>query len=354
MNLSELKKSDRILFECRSGSFAYGTNTEKSDIDIKGIFFQSKDELINLESPPVQINDERNDTVYYSLRRYIELASSANPNILELLFMPDDCIFKTSELFDKLLTYRNEFITVKCLETHRAYALAQIKKAKGRNKWINNPQPRQQPSLENFAYFISAENKQETPGRPQKLLKYGLDLKRLKASSVEHCPGLYRIYKSSNSSPLFTENQICCSSIPFDDEMKNFSGFIFVNEDAYKRALTDHKNYWEWVNNRNPDRWKMQELGELDFDAKNMQHTIRLLITARHIVEHGQLTVRFEGDDLEYLKNIRHGKYSYSELIEASKEIDAEIEVKLKSNSLRPEMSAQRAGEIFLDLMNTH
>ena len=352
MNLDELRQSDRILFECRSGSFAYGTNTEKSDIDIKGIFYQEKDELISLDSAPIQISDESNDTSYYSLRRYIELASNANPNILELLYMPEDCIQKTSSAFSKLLTFREEFITEKCLETHRAYALAQIKKAKGRNKWINNPQPKAAPLIINFAYFLSAKTDTQTPGRPIKLAKVNLNKEYLCASSVEHCPGLYRIYKSETKNSIFTENQISCSSISFEDEEKHFLGFIYLNDDAYKRALTDHKNYWEWVNKRNPERWKMQELGEIDFDAKNMQHTIRLLMTARDIVEKGKLTVRLEGKDLDYLRNIRKGMFSYSELIEQSKMIDAEIEEKLKKTRLRPEMTSKRASEIFLELMN--
>ena len=34
----------------------------------------------------------RGNVVFYSLRRVIELLAQANPNILELLFMPDDCV----------------------------------------------------------------------------------------------------------------------------------------------------------------------------------------------------------------------------------------------------------------------
>ena len=352
MTLEELMLSERILFECRAGSFAYGTNTAKSDIDIKGIFSQTPEELISFNSPDLQISDERNDVVYYSLRRYIELASAANPNILELLYMPNDCIIKTSPVFEELKKHRDKFITEKCLQTHQAYALAQVKKAKGRNKWINNPQAKERPLLEDFAYSISLNSSAATPARPKRFIDSALAKSSLKASSVEHCPGLYRIYKTSDKSKLFADDQICCSSIPFEDEANSFVGLIYVNENAYKRALTDHSNYWEWISKRNPDRWKLQEEGELNYDAKNMQHTIRLLLTAKQIAEKGTLKVRFEGEELQLLKNIRLGNYNYPELIQISEELNSEIDALAAKNELNEEMTSEEATEIFLQLMS--
>lgn len=351
MNLEELKLSGRVIFECRAGSFAYGTNTEKSDIDIKGIFTQSQKELISFKTPDLQISDEKNDIVYYSLRRYIELASVANPNILELLFMPQDCILHSSKIFEKLKNYRNEFISHKCLETHQAYAMAQIKKAKGRNKWINNPQAKEKPIIENFTHFISMTPESETPARPTKYPQSLLYKGNFKASSVEHCPGLYRIYKSNKKSKLFTDNQICCSSIPYEEE-NLFTGLLYFNENAYKKALTDHKNYWEWMSKRNPERWKLQEAGSMNYDVKNMQHTIRLLLTAKHIAEHQILKVRFNGPELKLLKEIRLGAFSYKELITICEDLNSDIDSLSAKHPLREEISIERSTEIFLELIN--
>ena len=352
MNLNELKLSNRILFECRAGSFAYGTNTEKSDIDIKGIYLQSQEELISFDTPTLQVSDEKNDIVYYSLRRYIELASAANPNILELLYMPEDCILKTSPIFEELKKHRDEFISHKCLETHQAYAMAQIKKAKGRNKWINNPQPETKPIIENFTYFIPLKGNCETPARPVKYKSSPLQQGNFKASSVEHCPGLYRIYESDKECKLFTEQQICCSSIPYEDENRQFAGLLYLNENAYKKALTDHKNYWEWISKRNPERWKLQEVGATNFDAKNMQHTVRLLFTAKHIAGQQRLKVRFDGEELKLLKGIRLGHFSYDGLINFCNDLNTEIDSLSTISSLKDEISTERATEIFLKLMS--
>jgi predicted nucleotidyltransferase len=86
-----------ILFECIAGSRAYGTANANSDEDTRGIFAVPASEYLNLDRPPDQVSDERGNVVYYSLRRVIELLTQANPNILELLFMPDDCVLKTSQ-----------------------------------------------------------------------------------------------------------------------------------------------------------------------------------------------------------------------------------------------------------------
>ena len=85
-----------ILFECIAGSRAYGTSVSSSDEDIRGVFAVSASAYLDLRQPPDQLSDDRENVVYYSIRRVIDLLSQANPNILELLFMPDDCVQKTS------------------------------------------------------------------------------------------------------------------------------------------------------------------------------------------------------------------------------------------------------------------
>jgi predicted nucleotidyltransferase len=135
-----------ILFECTAGSRAYGTVTAASDEDIRGIFAQPAVAFLELERPPDQVADERGNTVYYSLRRVFELLAQANPNILELLFMPEDCVRRTSSEMQTLIEHRQMFISRQCADTHAGYAMSQIKKARGQNKWINNPRPEAAPT----------------------------------------------------------------------------------------------------------------------------------------------------------------------------------------------------------------
>ena len=87
MTIKDLKEKGLIIYECISGSRAYGLALPTSDTDIRGVFILPKEQYYGLNYIP-QVADETNDTVYYELGRYIELLGKSNPNILELLATP--------------------------------------------------------------------------------------------------------------------------------------------------------------------------------------------------------------------------------------------------------------------------
>lgn len=68
--------NERIIFSCVAGSRAYGTQVAGSDEDIRGIYMVPSAAYLPIEQEPVQLSDDRNNTVYYSLRRCIELLVS--------------------------------------------------------------------------------------------------------------------------------------------------------------------------------------------------------------------------------------------------------------------------------------
>ena len=117
-----------VIFSCRAGSHAYGTAHEHSDEDLRGVFVLPAARYLELSEPPRQISDEKNNTIYYALRRFIELATNANPSILELLYMPADCVFQCRPAMDCVLEKRSLFITRRAYDSHVEYASAQIQK----------------------------------------------------------------------------------------------------------------------------------------------------------------------------------------------------------------------------------
>lgn len=184
-----------VLFECVAGSRAYGTGVSTSDEDIRGLFAVPAARYLDLTSPAEQLSDDRENVVYYSLRRFIELLTRANPNILELLFMPDDCVLKSSPEFEMLAAQRDAFISKQCADTHAGYAMAQIKKAKGQNEWINNPKPEMVPSKEDFCFVIPwPPVEQKVPARPVPLRTIGWSLNEYHAARLEHSRDVYRLY----------------------------------------------------------------------------------------------------------------------------------------------------------------
>jgi uncharacterized protein len=213
--------SKAILFESIAGSRAYGTATDASDEDIRGLFVVPAAAYLGLNRPPDQISDARGNVVYYSLRRVIDLLTQANPNILELLYMPEDCVRKTSPEMRALLANRQLFISKQCADTHAGYAMSQIKKAKGQNKWVNNPKPEAPPGREDFCYVIPRESLSENPllpARPVPLKKLGWDLTEYHAAKLEHARDTFRLYcYGKGAKGVFRNDVIVCESIPQGD-----------------------------------------------------------------------------------------------------------------------------------------
>ena len=151
LTLKDLHTQNLILLEAVSGSRAYGLATPESDTDIKGVFYLPKSMFYGMEYIP-QISNETNDIVYYELGRFIELLLQSNPNTLELLASPSDCVRYRSPLMD---TFKTEwFISKTCQQSFAGYAYGQIKKARGLNKKISNPMPSEKKSILDFCHII--------------------------------------------------------------------------------------------------------------------------------------------------------------------------------------------------------
>ncbi len=340
-----------LLFECVSGSRAYGTSTSESDVDLRGIFALPVEAYLRLAGPPAQIADERSNTVYLSLRRTIELLAAANPSVLELLYMPADCVRWITPAWEAVITRRDQFISRRCVETHIGYAQTQIKKARGQNKWVNQPKAEQPPRKEDYCHVIAANSLlpgDAAPCRPMSLPEAGVNLAEFHAARLEHAPGVFRLYHYGRAAlGVFRGEAIACVSIPLEDDIGRFAGLLIYNEPAWRQASADHANYWTWRRERNESRWRQQERGEIDYDAKNLMHTVRLLLSGEAILLHGQPMIRFEGAQQKLLMDIRQGRFEYDEVLSMAGDIAARCEKRLASSHL-PETASLTFAEMLL------
>lgn len=94
---------------------------------IKGVYYLPKEKFYGLDYIP-QISNETNDEVYYEIGRFVELLLKKNPNILEILATPDDCILYKHPLMEKLQL--KDFLSKLCKDTFAGYVMTQIKKPK--------------------------------------------------------------------------------------------------------------------------------------------------------------------------------------------------------------------------------
>lgn len=305
-----------------SGSQAYGTAVAGSDEDRRGLFALPARAYLSLTPPPAQLSDARGDVVWTSLRRTLELLAQGNPNQIELLYTPDDCILLDSPVFQRLRAARSRFLSQALVQAHMGYALGQVRKARGQNKWVNQPQPQTPPQREDYCWVIpraafAAGTTDPTALRPVPLVDSGIALEHHLASRLPHGRECWRLYAAApgESAGVFSGGRIAHSSVPLDHETQRFAGLLFFHEQAFEHAQSEHRNYWTWRRERNPQRWLKQDSGALDYDAKNLMHTVRLLKSALHLLMHGEPLVRFAGTERAMLLAIRQGELDYHTIV---------------------------------------
>lgn len=351
MNLEQLYKSNKIVFSSITGSHSYGLNVETSDEDMVGVFVHSTEDLLKFYAPPTQVSDAKNDIKYYELKEVFTLLLKGSPNLVEMLYIPEQFHKETSPLMEELIKHRDMFVSLKCYYSFVNYAYNQIKKSRGQNKWINNPKPKEAPKAEDYMYWIPTKNlcfSQEEeevfvgshyithsgeeifPCRPLRIET----TKGFKVARIEHGFNTYRMYFATAEEEFFKTGKIECTSISKEEERGQFAGILNFNEVQYKQDTRDWKNYWGWIDKRNEARWIKQESGELDFDAKNMLHCMRLLRSGLHILKTGEPKVFFEGEEREYLLDVRNGKFTYDKIMEDAQVILDEIEIVKDKNAL--------------------
>ncbi|HNW88065.1 MAG TPA: nucleotidyltransferase domain-containing protein [Bacteroidales bacterium] len=122
------EKEPNLLYLVLTGSRAYGIHNNDSDYDYRGVFLNTPIELFGLEIRNSQ--EYEGDVVLHSLKEICKLALNANPNVLELLFLPSKYILFCHPLFKKLLDNRNFFLSQKVKYSYAGYAYSQLQRSK--------------------------------------------------------------------------------------------------------------------------------------------------------------------------------------------------------------------------------
>ncbi|MEZ4851133.1 MAG: nucleotidyltransferase domain-containing protein [Bacteroidia bacterium] len=344
MDIEHIRKNGWIIFECISGSRSYGLDLPTSDTDIKGVYILPKEILFGLNNIP-QVNNESNDIVFYELGRFVELLSKNNPNILEMLAIPEELILHKNPIYDQLKP--EMFLSKTARFTFAGYAMQQIKKARGLNKKILNPIDEERKSILHFCYLV--EGNGSVPFIHW-LEKYGRNQAHCGLVNIPHMKNLYHLYYDENSDfkgimQKENANEVVLSSIPKD--MKPVTQLYF-NKEGYSTYCKDYKEYWAWVKKRNDVRYQNTLEHGKNYDAKNMMHTFRLLDMAAEILEQRKVIVR--RPNREELLEIRSGKFSYEELIERAEEKLVRIEGLYEISELPEQPDMGQIEEVLVNM----
>lgn len=346
MDIQSLRDRGLIVFECISGSRSYGLDLPGSDTDLKGVFILPKADYYGLGYVE-QVSNESNDEVFYELGRFFELLVRNNPNILELLAVPEECILQKHPLMEAV---RPElFLSKLCRQTFARYALSQIGKARGLNKKINKPMEGERKSILHFCYIARG-------GGSVPLLQWleeaGLQQEQCGLAALPHMRDVYGLYAGRDAAMGYSgimaraySTEVALSSIPKGEEPV---AYLHFNKDGYSVYCKEYKAYHEWVEKRNELRYRGTLEHGKSYDAKNMMHVFRLLDMAEEIaLGKGVITRR---PNREFLLSIRSGAFGYEELLHRAEEQMVRVEELYEKSSLPDTPDISRAEHLLVQI----
>lgn len=112
------------VLEATVGSRAWGLSDERSDTDVRGAFLLPFSWTAGLVEPPRDLVSADGSHTFWELEKTIAQALRADPNTLELLFVPS--VRATDETGEWLLSARQAFVSTQLFGSFGKYALRQL------------------------------------------------------------------------------------------------------------------------------------------------------------------------------------------------------------------------------------
>jgi hypothetical protein len=342
----ELKVSGNILFETVIGSQAHGTSTPKSDVDTSFVYMAPKSWLYVRGDYHAHLRLSK-DRVGYELEHLLDMLASANPTCMELLYAPEDCWILCHDIYRRLLNNKHRFLSKVAKSSFLGYATAQIRKAKGMEKfqnWSAERTMRKEPM--DFCWVIDGEEGYSTIPLRQFMEREGLTESELGVTNIDHAPNVFSLFRGSEFRGIFGSNsdQILFSSVP-----KGITSIALMvyNQDAYKMHAADWKRFKDWEKNTNRDRWVKTKAGDF-IDAKNVMHLVRLTQMNREIASGQGLIVRRPNRD--ELLAIRNGEHDLTHIIKWSEKEEREIIEMYKNSDLPDSVDMKWVRDILFEM----
>ena len=252
------------------GSYAYGTNIETSDIDIRGMALNSKMDILTNQNFEQFVN-EATDTTIYSFNKLVALLSNCNPNTIEMLGLKPEHYLYVGSIGQELLDNAHLFLSKRAVNAFGGYAAQQLRRLCNKSARLVGQSERENHILNsiNNAYATFPEKYFEFPDDSIKLyidkaVQEGYDTEIFMDINLHHYP--LRDYKGMLS------------------EMSNI--------------VKDYNK----IGKRNKHAIEKGKLG------KHMTHLIRLYMMCLDILEKEKI-ITYRETEHDLLMDIRNGKF---------------------------------------------
>lgn len=295
----------KVQYLTLGGSKAYGTNKPTSDTDIRGFFLEDIRDVITMrKNTKEEIENRVTDTVIYSTRKFFELLTNCNPNVIEMLGTRlEDVIYATPTA--KMLRKNAEmFLSKRAYYSFTGYATAQLRR------------------LEN----AMARNDDYPEVEKEQHIMKSLENEMLQNEDVFGIGSFH----------LYIEND----EIKVDANIKDASLRNFIRVSSLMSNMV--RNY-DKLNNRNNKK-------DEEHLYKHAMHLIRLYLMCIDILaNHKIVTYREKEHDL--LMDIRNGKMSFESIFALQKEFERETKIALEKSSLPDEPDRKSIDNLYFSII---
>jgi len=318
-----------IIFEAIIGSQAYGLSTPESDTDYRGVAISPPEYYLGLHNFEQKVSKEPDRTIF-DIKKFTDLAIKGNPNILEFFFISQDCLIYESEHWKALKQFRSMFLTKKVKHTYTGYAYSQLKRVKSHRHWLLNP-ILEKPTRAAYGLPDPSSMSKELMGSIEHVIKESLKFsinEVLAETADEITKSVFRNYFEFDIREVLEDafsdfvfpvvannlnNMLDVVVAVGEDHFKSDVMVVFAKEKTYAAAMSNWKQYQEWMEKRNPKRAELE--AKFGYDSKHMSHVFRLLLQGEEILRDGTLSVRLKPEDREFVFDVKNGKYKYEELM---------------------------------------
>jgi predicted nucleotidyltransferase len=302
---------ENIIYLTLSGSIGYGTNIGKSDIDLRGVTMEKKENIYGFQSFE-QFEDPETDTVIYGLKKFVSLALKGNPNIIELLGTKEEHIIYINQYGKMLRDNRELFLSKRIIHTFGNYATAQLRRLQNALARDHYPQQEKEKHIFNTLNNQMKYFSDRYASFPQGSIKLEID----------------KSHKESMDTEIFMNVHL--EKYPLRDFVSIYSEMSNVIREYEK---LNHRN-------RKKDEGKIY---------KHAMHLIRLLIMGTEILETHQInTYREKEHDL--LMDIRQGNYSYEELFKMVEVYEMKFREAAEASTLREEPDEIKTEQLLISM----
>jgi uncharacterized protein len=140
-----------MCYEVLTGSTAYGVAGKVSDWDVVGFCIPSKEEIFphltgnipgfgkqkkpfaTWDKHHIEYKDKEYDITIYSIVQFFDLCLGMNPNMVDLLFVPINCVLHSTAIGNLVRDNRHMFLSKLCWHKFKGYAYSQLNKAQNRS-----------------------------------------------------------------------------------------------------------------------------------------------------------------------------------------------------------------------------